>query len=72
MALILSAQYVPDIVLGPVEDTKMRKIQLQGRYHLVGEVSHIYRHKKFIMQVSKLETIIQGQGHGLFLIQDLA
>lgn len=24
------------------------------------------------MQVSKLETIIQGQGHGLFLIQDLA
>ena len=46
MTLILSTQYVLGIVLGPVEDTKLRKIQPQGPYHLVGEVSHIYRHKK--------------------------
>lgn len=41
MTLTLSAQYVPSIVLGPVEDTKLRKIQPQGPYHLVGEVSHV-------------------------------
>ena len=46
MPLILRAQYVLGIVLGPVEDTKLRKIQPQGPYHLVREVSHIYRHKK--------------------------
>ena len=70
MTLILSTQYVLGIVLGPVEDTKLRKIQPQGPYHLVGEVSHIYRHKKLKkVQVSKLETIVQGQEHGLFLFR---
>lgn len=42
MTLILRAQYVVGIVLGLVEDTKLRKIQPQGPYHLVREVSPTY------------------------------